>query len=127
MKYPPQIYAKAFWEAAKNLRSAEKQTALIKKLIEIAVKNGDGPHLQKIAASAEKIMRAETGKQKIIAESARPLKERLTELAKLIAGPGEVIEEKINPELVAGIKITVNEERQFDWSLKRKLDKLFRN
>ena len=127
MKYPPKTYAKAFSEAAKNLRSVEKQDAMVKKLIEIAIKNGDGSQLQKIAAYAEKIMREETGKQKIVVESARPLHRRKNELVKHIAKTGDIIEEKTNPALVAGVKITINDERQFDGSLKRKLDKLFRN
>lgn len=125
MRYPPKTYAKAFFEAGKNIRSAEKQNAMVKKLIEVAIKNGDGPQLKKIAAYAEKIMREETGKQKIVVESARPLKRRTNELVKHIARTGDPIEEKINPALIAGVKITINDEKQFDGSLKRKLDKLF--
>jgi F0F1-type ATP synthase delta subunit len=127
MRYSPKTYAKAFFEAVKGIRSAEKQNAMVKKLIEIAIKNGDGLQLKKIAAYTEKIALEETGKQKIVIEGARPLNRRTNELVKHIARTGDTIEEKINPELIAGVKITINDEKQFDGSLKRKLDKLFRN
>jgi len=37
----------------------------------------------------------------------------------------DTIEEKVNPELIAGVKITIDEESQLDFSLRRKLDGLF--
>jgi F0F1-type ATP synthase delta subunit len=127
MKYAPQLYAKAFAKTARAAHAAEKQEALAKRLVEIVVKNGDGHQLKKIAAYAEKIIREETGKRKVVVESARPLKQPLAKLLKNFAHHSDIIESKIDPYLVAGIKITVNDEEQLDGSLKRKLDKLFRN
>ena len=49
----------------------------------------------------------------------------MKELVASLANKGDVVEEKINPDLVAGIKITANDEMQFDASLKRKLDDVF--
>jgi len=37
---------------------------------------------------------------------------------------GDVVEARIDPDLIAGIKITVNDEMQFDGSLKSKLNKV---
>jgi F0F1-type ATP synthase delta subunit len=44
---------------------------------------------------------------------------------KHLVGPHDVVEEEIDPSLVAGMKVVVNDERVFDGSLKAKLDKLF--
>ena len=37
----------------------------------------------------------------------------------------DIVHEKIDPTLVAGIKVTINDEMQFDGTMKAKLDKLF--
>ena len=127
MKYSPQLYAKAFAEAAEGARTAKKQAMFAKRFVEIVIKNGDGHQLKKIAAYAEKLMREKTGKRKIVVENARSLKQPPAKLFKDFLFRSDIVESKINPQLIAGIKITINDERQFDGSLKRKLDKLFRN
>ena len=38
---------------------------------------------------------------------------------------GVVVKEKINPELIAGVKIIINNSKQFDASMKSKLQKIF--
>ncbi len=39
--------------------------------------------------------------------------------------PDDVIEERIDQELIAGIRIILDDELQFDGSLKNKLEKAF--
>ena len=36
-----------------------------------------------------------------------------------------MVKEKINPELIAGIKVMINNNKQLDFSLKNKLDNIF--
>ena len=38
---------------------------------------------------------------------------------------GDSIEEKINPEIIAGVKIVIDHEKQLDVSLQKKLQQLF--
>jgi F0F1-type ATP synthase delta subunit len=65
--------------------------------------------------------------QKAVVESARPLKQPPKTLLRGIFKAHDVIEDRVSPELVAGIKITVDDERQFDGSLRAKLDAMFGN
>jgi F0F1-type ATP synthase delta subunit len=44
---------------------------------------------------------------------------------KKIAKKSDIVEEKINPDLIAGIKITINDEMQFDGSFAKKVKELF--
>ena len=62
-----------------------------------------------------------SGNKKIVLEMARQNKVILKSVIK----KNDVVEEKINPELIAGIKIIIDNERQLDFSLKNKLDKIF--
>jgi F0F1-type ATP synthase delta subunit len=80
--------------------------------------------LKKIYEQAEKIIREKTGKRKLVVEVARKAK-GLDAAVRKIAKKSDIVEEKINPDLIAGIKITINDEMQFDGSMSRKIKKLF--
>ena len=107
------------------MRGAEEKRA-IENFIGLVRKNGDWGAIHKILAVTEKVVREKTGARKFVFETARPLGKLLDRLRKELTKPSDVIEEKINPEMVAGVKITVNDEREFDGSLKQKLDRLFK-
>ena len=126
MKYPTSAYAKALVEAIGDVKEKDKE-AIVKNFLALLRKNGDDAHLAKILGEAERFMREKQGTRKLTVESARPIGTFVKALLKNIAKPGDLFEEKINPELVAGIKILVNDELEFDGSLKGKLDKLFSN
>ncbi|MFH0890476.1 MAG: F0F1 ATP synthase subunit delta [Candidatus Liptonbacteria bacterium] len=125
MKYRPKIYASALAEIAGGKISAERESGVIEKFLELVGKNGDTASLPKIIAATEKILRAKDGIRRVVLESARELspgqKKSLLDLVR----EDDLIEEKINPDLIAGVKVTVDEERQLDFSLRRKLDRLF--
>ena len=38
---------------------------------------------------------------------------------------GDIVQEKINKELIAGVKIIVNDEKQIDFSMQKKLQNIF--
>jgi len=125
MKYSPTLYARAFAEvAAKSLSAAEEKHA-IGNFLGFIRKSGDWGSVDKILAMTEKLLREKIGMKKFVFETARPLGKLLDRLRKELAKPTDVIEEKINPSLVAGVKITVNDEREWDGSLEHKLQKLF--
>jgi F0F1-type ATP synthase delta subunit len=124
MKYPPRLYAKALSEVAAKELSLAQEKGIIHNFLSLLKKNGDSYQLKKIVAEAEKLLRAKTGKRKITIETARPVKKLETLLA-AIAEKSDIVEEKINSDLIAGVKVTINEEEQFDGTLKRKIDKLF--
>ncbi len=124
MKYSPKLYAKAFSEVAAGPLTKTKETELVKNFLEIIEKNSDAHQLKKIFLQTETMLRMKTGRRKITIETARDIAHIETKLKHFIA-PDDIIEETINPELIAGIKIIVNDQTQFDGSLSRKLKTLF--
>lgn len=126
MKYPANAYAKALVDAI-GVGKGKNEEAITKNFLALIRKNGDEAYLAKILGEAERLLREKDGTRKLIVESARPLAKSAEALLKEIEKPGDVFEKKISTDLIAGIKIVVNGELQFDGSLKGKLDKLFMN
>lgn len=122
MKYTPNIYAKAF--SGIILKPPVRGGDLTKNFIALVKKNNDQHLLKKIYKQAEKIVREKSGKKKIILETARNIKNS-NRIIKKIAKKGDIVEEKNNPNLLAGIKIIVNDEIQFDGSMQNKINSLF--
>jgi len=125
MKHSPKLYATAFAEAAEGKLSPEQEKKLVKNLLKIVEFNGDGHRLMQILAEAERLLRKKSGKHKVVVESARALTPANRKMLARFADKNDVLEEKISPELGAGVKIVIDEEKQLDFSLRRKLEKLF--
>lgn len=111
MKYSAKQYARAII-GAKKFNAANFFRAL--------EKNGDTKKLKEITVLVEKMLLAKTGNKKITLETARPLQKEIR-----VGKKGDVVEEKINPDLIAGMKIMVDGERQLDFSLLKKLNEIF--
>jgi F0F1-type ATP synthase delta subunit len=123
MKYRTADYGKALAEAIRDGKA--KDSDLQKNFLGLVRKNGDEARLPAILAHAEMILRRGTGERKLVVESARPLSPAARKTLQKIIQPKDAVEEKLNPDLVAGVRITVNEEMQWDGSLARKIQKLF--
>lgn len=124
MKYLAATYGKAL--AAVIVSAKGKNDAAIEKnFLALVRKNGDEANFKKILDQAEFFLRKSTGMRGITVVSARPLQKGVGKLLKEIMKPGDTVMGKIDPELIAGVKIIVNDEMQFDGSLKGKLDTLF--
>ena len=96
----------------------------MKNLLQTVERNGDRRLLPQILAATERILREQEGLRKVTVESARPLKDARAQLKGFLE-KHDILEEKVDPAIVAGIKVTVNDERQFDGSLATKLNSLF--
>ena len=125
MKYPASTYAKALVEALTTAKGSEDKRAMADRFVALVRLSDDEAHLPKILDQADRLLRRENGTRRLVVESARALDAKLKQLVASLANQGDAIEEKINPDLIAGIKITANDEMQFDASLKRKLDDVF--
>jgi F0F1-type ATP synthase delta subunit len=88
-------------------------------------KNGDEMHLRKILEEAARFARGKSGIRKVTLESARALSVEQRATVATFTKDDDVIEERIDPELIAGIRILLDDELQFDGSLKNKLEKAF--
>ncbi len=124
MKYPPQIYARAFGGAISDSSAGKKANVLVKSFLDLIKKNNDQHLLKKIYEQAEKMVREKAGKRKVVIETARPIKNP-NSMVKKISQKGDIVEEKINSDLIAGMKIILNDEMQFDGSMQKKIKRLF--
>jgi F0F1-type ATP synthase delta subunit len=124
VKYSPSIYAKALSEVAIDPTADKRANVLVKNFLKLVEKNNDQHQLKKIFQETEKLVREKTGKRKVVLETARPIK-KLDSAVKKIIKKGDILEEKINPDLIAGLKIILNDEKQFDGSMAKKIKQLF--
>jgi F0F1-type ATP synthase delta subunit len=126
MKHPTHIYAKALVEVLDDFskKGGKDDTQIANNFLAMIKKNGDEGHLKKILEEASRFARGKSEVRKVTVESARELNPSQKEMMKNFIKPGDVIEERIDPELIAGIKIILNDELQFDGSLKNKLNKV---
>lgn len=122
MKYSVHTYAKALVEAIEDPKV--KDDAIEKNFLAVVRKYGDESHFRQILEEASRLARGKSGIRKVTVESARSLSDSQKKILAQFMKPQDEVEERIDPELVAGIKITVNDELQFDGSLKTKLNKV---
>jgi F0F1-type ATP synthase delta subunit len=132
MKYKVKDYAKALAEilSAKNSPTSgvgvkvdeKKLSAGFIKLLE---KQGDLGKAKEILEKAEMFLAKKAGKKSITFETARKLSDHQKKAFSKFIEKGDVIKEKINPDLIAGIKVVVDGDRQIDYSMKNKINKIF--
>jgi F0F1-type ATP synthase delta subunit len=125
MKHSARNYARAFADLSAGELKKEDETRLVKNFATLVHKNGDSAKWNAILIEASKLLREKEGRRKVTIETARPLTETGRGQLAGILQKGDIIEEKINTSLVAGVRVTVNDENQFDASLTRRLDRLF--
>lgn len=125
MKYHSKIYAKALCEAMAITKTSQEKEKAMKELLRIVLLNGDQSKLKEILVRVEEIILKKAGIKKIIVETARPLAKQNIMLIRSLVKPSDLLVEKIDSSLIAGIKITVNEDLQLDGSLSGKLNQIF--
>ncbi len=121
MKYSAHIYAKALVEVLSDRRVDDSAAA--KNFLKIVRENGDEGHLRKILEEASRFARGKDGVRKVVIASARELTKTQEHELEKFTKSGDIVVRRILPELIAGVRITVNDEMQFDGSLKRKLNR----
>jgi len=132
---PVSAYAHAFIKAVADAPTHETAPA-IRRFIELIRKRGDWPRREQIMKACETTWRAEHHRPLLTIESARPLtaehRAALTRHA-FADRSGDVkhtepyakdIEERVNTELVAGVRLTLG-DRELDGSLAHLLHRLF--
>lgn len=113
------LYAKALAEIILKGNVDEKKIA--GNLMKILVNSGLEEKAKNILSLAEDFILASQGKRKIIFETAREVTPSQKKLIDSIVKDGDKIKVKINPDLIAGIKIIINGSKQLDASMQNKL------
>lgn len=126
MRYPATTYAKALLAALEG-KSSEEQGFIVKRFLAVVKKFGDAGNLKKIFAAVELALTRERGGREVVVESAREIPATLRKELGVRFTSKDLIRERVNQSLIAGIRILIDGEWMVDASLKRRLEKLFAN
>ena len=117
------LYAVALAETLAKKGIDEKK--VVANFVKILVVAGLEKKSKEILSLTEEYLLAKQGNSKIIFETARKITASQKKILEGISKNGDLIKEKINPELIAGVKIIINNSKQFDSSMKSKLQNIF--
>src|SRR3989344_2733879 len=115
MRYNPAIYAKAFWEVKPDPA----------RFLDIVKKNGDLGGVKKIIAAIAGREAKAHGGHIVNVEFARAMPAEVMEKITKRFKAHDLVTVNISPSLVAGVRITIDNEKELDASLQRKLNKLW--
>ena len=121
MTSSPSLYGKAFRKA---LRSGAVPENLIKNLRQVVDRRGDRALWARIVPCVSLEIVRHQGGRWVVVETAHALTDMQRKKIKEVFSKKDYVEERIRPELVSGLRVLVDGEREFDGSLKRKLDLL---
>lgn len=122
-KIKSKIYAQAL--ADLMIEKKIEDAKIVEKFLKLLEKNGDFKKAKGIIALSEEIFAKKTGRRKIVVETARKMTPKQRELVHSVAHQGDIVSEKTNKDLVAGIKIIID-DKQLDLSMQNKLRNIFR-
>ena len=123
MKYRVTQYAEALHAALKGA-PVSKHKDIMRRFAALLGRHRMSGKSDLVVAAYEKIVLRETGMRKVKIESAAPASEQLKKEIGAVLGENIFIEAKTNPELLAGIKILVDNELLIDASAKRQLARM---
>jgi len=122
MKNKVKLYAMALAEIISEGKTEDKK--IVSNFAKLLISAGCEGKTKEILALAQDFILAKQGKRKITFETAREVSASQKKLLESFVKKGDIVNEKINPELIAGIKIIINDSQQFDASMQSKLSKI---
>ncbi len=125
MKYTPRIYAKALTESFIGAPSSAHES-IIKFFIDAVRRRGDARRMPEIIEAVREIERKKNGGKFIEVTFARHHKKQTLDAFRTLFTKHDDVVFRTEPELTAGVRITVDGEREFDNSASRRIKKLFR-
>jgi len=124
MKYKTKDYAEALVEVLSESKLSEKK--IMQGLIKLLERQNDLKKSKEIIDLAEFLLAKKNNKKSIVFETARKLSEAQRKTLLKSTETGDIIKEKINPEVIAGVKIIVDNEKQLDQTLLKKLQTILK-
>ncbi len=120
------LYAEALVQIIldKKADGPERSRRTVANFVKFLDKNGQIGRAKEILELAEDLLLAKQGKRKITFETARATTASQKKILDGVVNKGDVVKEKINPQLIAGIKIIINDAQQFDSSMQSKLNNI---
>lgn len=124
MRYATSLYARALVAVMRDGR-LDNASHAAKRFMSLIQRNGDAAHASQIVRNVERRLLREEGGRHVVVETARPVAEGISADVKDAFTDKDVIEKVVRPDLVAGVRIVIDGEREFDGSLKRALTRMF--
>ena len=124
MKHSSRLYARALSQLIAQTDRSHEAEKISKNFLALLKRNGDSRKIREIIQLTEIELAHQKGGRHIVVETARPMDDIRKQL-KAWLRPEDIVEEKINSTLVAGVRLTIDGETQVDASLKSQLDQLF--
>ena len=123
MKYKTIDYAKALVEILSDKDFNEKQ--ITQGFLKLLERQGDFGKAKEIIKTAKFLLAKKNAKKSVFFETARKLSAGQKELLSKFVEEGDIVEEKINKELIAGVKIIIDNEKQLDQTILTKINNIF--
>jgi len=125
MKYKTKDYANALVEILSEDKMTDKKIS--QSFIKLLERQNDLKKSKEIIDLAEFLLAKKNKKKSIIFETARKLSENQKKILLKSTEKGDIVKERINSELIAGVKIIIDNEKQLDQTLLKKINSLFKN
>ncbi len=124
MRHSSKQYALALLSVLKE-RSEADHAKIMRSFLGILARNGDRSKLHAIIRDMEKYYLKEAGLKKVVLETPHPVTAETKKEVEHILGKNIVVFEKLNPELLAGIKILIDDILLIDASAQTRIQKIF--
>ena len=118
------LYAKALSDILSKKLTPTQEDKISSNFVKLLVGAGLEKKSKEILDLAQDLVLAKKGKRKITFETARTITTNQKDILESFIKDGDVVKEKVNPKLIAGIKIIINDSKQFDASMQSKLSKI---
>lgn len=123
MKYTPQDYARAISKALD--RNPGENDKIIKASAAIINRNNDRRLFPKIVSELKTLLVKKGGGRHVRVEFAREPSIKDVETVAALFNKKDWIESSVSPELIAGLRVTIDNQKELDNSLSHKLHKIF--
>ena len=124
MRYGTEQYARALMDALADAKPTMRP-AMIRRFLTLLRKNKDTRRLGAILRKAEKQSLADQGLHKVALTSASALAPKVKKEIAATLDKKPLWEETVDPALLGGIRILINDDLLIDASARRRLDRMF--
>lgn len=124
MRYRASQYAEALWSALEE-KSEVAQKKIIKRFGELLAVHQATGKARAIYAAYEKLELAKQGMRSVHLETVNPASDKLKKEIHTALGKNVHIKEIVNPNMIGGIKILVDDEILIDGSVRRQINHMF--
>jgi len=122
-RFTPKQYALALYESLSEAKPSE-QDMVLKSFAQILVKHYDRALLPKISMQLKKLERARAGTHEVVVTSARPIERSVLQEIGEKVGKNSRIKEVIDPWVLGGMKVLINDELVIDGTLKTRIARM---